>query len=135
MADIYESSGRYVVLHNGARRVQAITSNVSGRDVKSFVADDKKQIAAKIKLPEGIYVEFGGAAEAQARSSRDLLVNSALAGVAIVLFLSMVLRNYRNLGLVLVNLPFALAGGVVAVAISRVGVSVGALVGFVTLFG
>ena len=135
LADIYESSGRYVVLHNGARRVQAITSNVSGRDVKSFVADAKKQIAAKIKLPEGTYVEFGGAAEAQARSSRDLLVNSALAGVAIVLFLSMVLRNYRNLGLVLVNLPFALVGGVVAVAISRVGVSVGALVGFVTLFG
>ena len=135
LAEIYESVGRYVVLHNGARRVQAITCNVSGRDVKSFVADAKKQIADKIKLPGGTYVEFGGAAEAQAQSSRDLLINSALAGVAIVLLLSMVLQNYRSLGLVLVNLPLALVGGVIAVAISRVGVSVGALVGFVTLFG
>ena len=81
-----------MVLQNGARQVQAITTNVAGRDVKSFV-EAKKQIAAQVSLPAGSYVEFGVAAAAQARSTRDLLVHSAIAGVAIVLLLSMVLRS------------------------------------------
>jgi CzcA family heavy metal efflux pump len=135
LADIYESSGRYVVLHSGARRVQAITSNVVGRDVKSFVDDARKQIAAKIKLPAGSYVEFGGAAEAQAKSASDLLVHSAVASVAIILLLMLVVSHTRNLLLLLVNLPFALIGGVVAVFAGGGALSVGSLVGFVTLFG
>lgn len=135
LADIYEGNGRYAVLHNGARRVQAITCNVAGRDITSFVAEAKRQIAAKVSLPAGSYVEFGGAAEAQANSARDLMVHSALAGIAIVLLLSLVVSRFRNLLLILVNLPFALVGGVLAVFAAGGAVSVGSLVGFVTLFG
>ena len=134
LADIYQSAGRYVVLHDGARRVQTITSNVAGSDVASFVATAKQRIA-KLALPPGMYVEFGGAAAAQAQSSRDLLMHSALAGIAIVLLLSMVLGSSRSLLLVLANLPFALVGGVLAVFATGGGISIGALVGFVTLFG
>lgn len=135
LADIYKSSGRYVVLHNGARRVQTVTCNVAGRDVKSFVAEAKQQISAKVSLSTGSYVEFGGTAEAQAQSTRDLLIHSAIAGVAIVLLLSKVLQGSRNLILVFVNLPFALVGGVLAVLLFGEGISVGSMVGFVTLFG
>lgn len=135
LADIYESSGRYTVLHNGARRVQTVTSNVTGRDVKSFVNEAKKRISSALALPPGTYVEFSGAAEAQARSTRDLLVYSAMAGIAIILLLSMMLRGSRNLLLILTNLPFALVGGVLAVLVSGEGLSVGSLIGFVTLFG
>ena len=79
-----------------------------------------------MQLPPGTYATFAGAAEAQARSQRDLLVNSLVAGAGIVLLLSIVTRNWRNLLLVLANLPFALVGGVL---------SLGAMVGFVALFG
>ena len=134
LADVYETAGRYVVLHNGARRVQTITANVVGTDVASFVSTARQNVA-KLTLPPGTYVEFGGTAEAQARSSRDLLLHSAFAGIAIVLLLSMVLAGGRSLALVLVNLPFALVGGVLAVFATGGGLSIGAMVGFVTLFG
>ena len=86
-------------------------------------------------LPPGSYVEFGGAAAAQSQSTHDLLINSLIAGVAIVLLLFMVLGSTRSLLLVLVNLPFALVGGVLAVFATGGGLSIGSMVGFVTLFG
>jgi CzcA family heavy metal efflux pump len=135
IASIYQSSGRYVVLHNGARRVQTITCNVAGRDVTSFVSDAKKQLAANVSLPAGSYVEFSGAAQAQQRSTRDLIVNSVIAAIALILLLGLVMGSPRNLLLVLLNLPFALVGGVLAVFALGGWISIGALVGFVTLFG
>ncbi|MEW6025312.1 MAG: efflux RND transporter permease subunit [Pseudomonadota bacterium] len=134
LADVYATSGRYVVLHNGARRVQTITCNVAGRDVASFVADAKARLA-KVQLTPGNYIEFGGAAAAQSASLRTLLMHSVVAAVAIVLLLWITLRRWRNLSLVLLNLPFALAGGVLAVFGTGGGISLGSLVGFVTLFG
>ena len=134
LADVYATSGRYVVLHDGARRAQAITCNVAGRDVASFVADAKRSLA-KVDLGVGDYIQFGGAGEAQAAALRDLLVHSVSAAVAIVLLLWIILGRWRNLVLVLLNLPFALVGGVLAVFATGGGISLGSLVGFVTLFG
>jgi len=135
LADIYETSGRYVILHEGARRVQTVTCNVAGRDLNSFVADAQKTLRASVELPPGTYVAFSGATAAQAQSRRDLLVHSSLAGLGIIVLLSMVLENVRNLLLVLINLPFALVGGVLAVFAAGGGLSLGSLVGFVTFFG
>ena len=135
IADVYESAGRYQVMHDGARRVQTVTANVAGRDVGSFVAEARRRLASAVSLPAGTYMEFAGSAQAQARSRRDLLLHSALAGIGIVLLLSIVTRNVRNLVLVLANLPFALVGGVLAVFATGGVLSLGSLVGFVTLFG
>lgn len=135
LARVYETSGRYSVLHDGARRVQTITLNVAGGDVTSFVRTATHEIGAKVKLAPGDYVQFSGTAEAEAQSRRDLLAHSALAGLGIILLLSIVLMNLRNLMLVLVNLPFALVGGVLAAFASGGMLSLGAMVGFVTLFG
>ncbi len=135
LAEIHEASGRYIVLHEGARRVQTVTCNVEGRSVTSFVNEAQKQILAKVSLPAGTYVQFGGTAEAQAKSRWDLLVYSLFAGVGLVLLLSVVMNNSRNLFLVLLNLPFALVGGVLAVSITGATLSIGSLVGFVTIFG
>lgn len=135
VADIFAAPGRYQVQHEGARRLQTVTSNVSGRDVASFVADAKAAVAARIKLPPGSYISFAGAAEAQAASQRALVINALVAAIGIVLLLSIVTGNWRNLVLVLVNLPFALAGGVLAVLVTGGTLSLGSLVGFVTLFG
>jgi CzcA family heavy metal efflux pump len=135
IADVYKTSGRYHVLHRNAQRVQTVTANVSGRDLESFVADARKKIAGEVELPPGAHVEFAGAAEAQARSRRDLLVNSLLAATGMILLLSLVSSHWRNLALVLINLPFAFVGGVFAVALTGGLLSLGSMVGFVTLFG
>ena len=134
LADIYELSARYVILHHGARRVQTITCNVQGRAVNSFVDEARTRIA-RLSFPSDTYVEFSGTAEAQAQARRDLLVNSLLAGLGIVLLLSVVMGNYRNLLLVLLNLPLALVGGVLVALLTGGNLSLGSLVGFVTLFG
>ncbi|KAB1073133.1 efflux RND transporter permease subunit [Methylobacterium planeticum] len=135
VADIYETSGRYQVQHQGAQRVQAVTANVVGRDIDSFVAAAKRKIAREVRLPQGVYVSFSGSAEAQGRARRDLLTYSALAGLGIVLLLAVVTGSLRNLLLVLVNLPFAFVGGVFAVFATGAVLSLGSIVGFVTLFG
>jgi CzcA family heavy metal efflux pump len=135
LANVYQTSGRYVILHDGARRVQTITLNVAGRDINSFIRDAQQQIAAKVTFPAGMYTQFTGTAAAQAQSRHDLLVHSLLAGLGIVLLLSIVLMNGRNLLLVLANIPFALVGGVLAVFATGGMLSLGAMVGFVTLFG
>ena len=142
LADIYLTRIRYLISHDGARRRQVVTCTPNGRDVTSFVADAKKQVAAKVPFPKGVYATFTGAAEATARAQQELLLNSAIAAVGIILLLIVVTGNWRNLLLILANVPFALVGGVLAVYITGKfgdaadsGLTIGSLVGFVTLFG
>ena len=135
IADVRETTGLYEIQHQGGRRLQSVTLDVQGRDLASFVSDARSQIASKISLPKGIYVEFTGAAEGQAAALRDLILKSLAAGVGIVLLLSVITRNWRNLLIMMANLPFALVGGVVAALLSGAVLSLGTLVGFVTLFG
>jgi Cu/Ag efflux pump CusA len=135
VADIAETSGRNEIDHDGARRVQVVTCGVSGRDIPGFVAEAQQRFAAQLRLAEGSYIEVSGAAQEQARTRRDLMLNAALAGLLILLLLGVVLRHRRNVLLVLLNLPFALVGGVLAAAATGGVLSVGGMVGFVTLFG
>jgi CzcA family heavy metal efflux pump len=115
LADVYPSNGRYGVNHESAQRLQQVTCNVEGRDVASFSAEAKRKIEAQAK--------------------RELLVHSLLAGAGIVFLLALLFGSGRNLLLILSNLPFALVGGVLAVFATGGLLSVGSLVGFVTLFG
>jgi CzcA family heavy metal efflux pump len=135
VADVFPATGRYAIVHEEGRRRQAVTLNVRGRDVASFVAAAREKLARDVRLPDGVYAVFAGAAEAQARARRELLLHSALAGLGIVLLLAIVFRSPRNLVLVLANLPFALVGGVAAVFLGGGSFTIGSLVGFVTLFG
>jgi len=135
VADVNASSGLYEIQHQGGRRLQAVTLDVQGRDPASFVQEARKEIAAKVKLPRDTYIVYSGAAEGQAQAQQDLLLKSVFAGIGIVLLLSIVTRNWRNLLVTMANLPFALVGGVVAVFFSGGVLSLGSLVGFVTLFG
>lgn len=134
LADIYPVGGRYLIAHERAQRRQQVTCNVVGRDMASFVADLQEQLG-KISFPSGVYPSLGGAAMAQKAARNELLVHSAIAGIGIILLLSIVFHNTRNLLLVLANVPFALIGGVVAAFATGGSLSLGSLVGFVTLFG
>ncbi len=135
LANVYQKAGRYNILHDGARRVQTITLNIAGSNTTAFSSKAQAEIAAKVHLAPGDYVQFTGTAAAQAQSRRDLLVYSLLAALGIGLLLSIVLMNWRNLVLVLANIPFALVGGVLAVFAGGGELSLGAMIGFVTLFG
>ncbi len=135
LADIFPTTGRYAVLHDRTLRVQVVTCNVGGRDVVSFVHEARRTIANTVSFPAGLYPVFTGAAEAQATARQQLLLHAAIAGVGIVLLLAIVLGNAQNLLLVLANLPFALVGGAVAIFASGGLLSLGSLVGLVTLFG
>ncbi|MFI4923078.1 MAG: efflux RND transporter permease subunit [Burkholderiales bacterium] len=135
IADIYQASGRYIILHSGAQRLQTITANVSGRDVTGFVEEAQRRINREASFPKGFYAVFAGEAEAQARSQWDLFVYSIMAGVIVIALLFLALRSSRALLLVMANLPFALVGGVLIVWATGGTLTLGSLVGFVTLFG
>ena len=135
IAFITQENGRSKILHAGAKRIQTVTSNVEDRDIASFNAEIRKRIKSDIQLHQGNYLEFTGEAEANAQSREDLLVHSILAGVAIFLMLYIAFGRLRNLLLTFVNLPFALIGGVIAALLTGGWISLGSLVGFVTLFG
>ncbi len=142
LADVFPTSGRDSIMHEGARRRQTVTCTTSGRDVTSFVAEAKRQVAAKVSVPGGTYAVFSGAAQATAQAQQQLLLHSAIAAVGILLLLSIALGNARNLLLVLANVPFSLVGGILAVWLTQKlgvagegGLTIGSLVGFVTLFG
>ncbi|MPZ31962.1 MAG: hypothetical protein GEV13_13340 [Rhodospirillales bacterium] len=94
----------------------------------------KGKVAA-LSLPPGVTVSFAGTAEAQSRSLRTLLVDSGLAAGGMLLLLSLIVHRMRNLGLILLNLPFAMVGGILALVAAGGVASLGAMVGFVTLFG
>ncbi len=135
VADVGRASGRYMISHQGTRRVQTVTANASGRDVTDFAQELEERLEVPGALPAGIYAEFAGTATAQRGAERELLLHSLLAGAVIVLLLWLAFGEPGRLLLVLANLPFALVGGVVAVALSGGVLSLGSLVGFVTLFG
>jgi CzcA family heavy metal efflux pump len=134
LAYVDPRTGRYMIMHDGARRRQAVTCNVEGRDIAKFV-DEAKAKVADVKLPAGVYTVFTGTAEARSQARNEILLHSCLAGIGVLLLLSTVFHRTRNLLLVLANLPFALVGGILAAWLTGGSLSVGSLVGFVTLFG
>jgi len=135
VADIVQENGRSKILHAGAKRIQTVTANVSGRDIDSFTSELKTRLNSELTLTPGSYLEFTGAAEANAKSREKLILQSALAGVSVFLMLYVAFGRLRNLLLTFANLPFALIGGVLAVMLTGGWISLGSLVGFVTLFG
>ncbi|MCC6359301.1 MAG: efflux RND transporter permease subunit [Phycisphaerales bacterium] len=134
LADLTPSTGRYMLLHEAGRRRQTVVCNVQGRDVHSFTDDVREQIE-HVKLRSGMYTEISGAAEAGDQARNELLLHSGVAGIGILILLAIVFRCTRRVTLVLVNVPFALIGGVLVVWLTSNTLSIGSIVGFVTLFG
>ncbi len=119
---------------NGARRL-VVQSNVRGRDVGGFVADARRAVAAKLELPAGYYLTWGGQFENQERATRRLLVVVPLSVGIIFLLLFLTFRNVRQSLLVILNVPFALVGGIAALWVRNLNLNLSASVGFIALFG
>jgi len=135
IASIREEEGRSSIVHEGGQRRQVVTVNPSRSDIGGFVRDVRARIASQIKLPVGVYVDYAGAAEGQAAAAHQIWMNVGFAAIAMVVLLALAFGGARPTALILSSAPFALAGGVVAMLLTGGTLSLGALVGFVTLFG
>ncbi len=135
LATISLTEGRTSIMHEGARRRQVVTINPATSDVGGFVAAARQAINQKLKLPGTIYLEFTGAAAGEAAARNELFLHSAVAALGIILLLSIAFGDATSVILILAMSPFALVGGVIAVALTGATLSIGSLVGFVTLFG
>jgi len=135
LATIREVFGRYQIAHDGGRRMQTVSVNLGSRSVSDFVRDAKARVQREIVMPPGTYAVFAGESEARTQSQHDLLAYGAISLVGIVLLLFVAMRSRRAVMLVLLNLPFALVGGIASVLAGGANLSLGSMVGFVTLLG
>jgi CzcA family heavy metal efflux pump len=135
VAKITMELARSLVDHQDGLRRQIVVAAPKGADQVGFAEAARKAIAAKVQLPAGVYLRYGGAAEAQAAAAHELLLHSAAAFVLIVLLLALAFGSARHVLVVLLALPSTLIGGVVAVALTGGTLTLGAMVGFVALFG
>ncbi len=135
VATIEEVDGPVQIARESAKRQVVVQANVEGRDVVSFVEEVRKTIQREVSLPSGYYVTFGGQFENQQRASARLMIVLPIAIALIFGMLFLTFRSLRQAGLIILNIPFAMVGGVVALYLSRLYLSVPASVGFITLFG
>ncbi len=135
VTEIYHTEGRYNILHQGAQRKQTVTCSVVGRDLQSFMDELKSRVFTDVPFTANMYPEFTGAGVEQAQAREQLILHSLLAGAGVLIFIYIAIGNLRHMLLTLVNLPFALVGGIMAVILTGATLSVGSVVGFVTLFG
>ncbi len=135
VAKIDMALARSLVEHQDGLRRQIVLASPKGADQAAYAAAARQAIAAKVPLPPGVFLRFGGAAEAQAAARNELLLHSAAALVLIVLLLALAFGHPRHVLLVLLSLPSTLIGGVAAVALTGGNLTLGAMVGFVALFG
>ncbi len=135
LADVRFDLGPNSISREDVQRKIVVQSNVAGRDVGSVVEDIRERVRAEVDLPSGYYIEYGGQFEAAGEATQTIGLMSLLSLVAIFLLLFVEFGSLRQVLLVMVNLPLALVGGVLAVWITDGVLNVATLVGFITLFG
>ena len=135
VADIRSATGPNTINRENVKRKIVVSANASGRDMRSVVDDIRRRIDREVSLPEGYHIEYGGQFESEASASRVLLLTSALSIVVIFLLLYLQFRNAAQSGVILLNLPLALIGGVFALLLTTGEVSIPAIIGFISLFG
>lgn len=135
IADIKHHAGRYNILHQNAQRRQSITCHVAGRDIASFMQELKQRVTTEVSFADNTFPEFTGAAVEQAQAKKELLLHALLASIGVLIFIYIAIGNLRHVGIALFNIPFSLIGGVAAVIIMDASLSVGSIIGFITLFG
>jgi CzcA family heavy metal efflux pump len=135
VVNIRHTDGRYNILHQNAQRKQTVTCTVINRDMDDFMTELKQRVLSEMTFSANSYPQFTGAAMAQTRARHNLILYSVLAGTMVLLLIYLAMGNVRNMLLTLFNLPFALLGGALAVLLTGASLSVGSVVGFITLFG
>lgn len=135
VADVISTTGPNTISRENVQRKLVISANVAGRDLRGVVNDIRSRVDESITFPEGYRVEYGGQFESEARASRTLLIASLISILIIFMLLFVEFRNFSLAGIILLNLPLALIGGVFAIWLTSGVLSIPAIIGFISLFG
>lgn len=135
VADIRSVSGPNTINRENVQRKIVISANVSERDLRSVVNEIQDRVEANIRLPEGYHIEYGGQFESEAAASRTLLLTSLMSLLVIFMLLYNEFKDVKESGVILLNLPLALIGGVIILWLTSGEISIPAIIGFISLFG
>ena len=135
VADIRSVTGPNTINRENVQRKIVISANVSERDLRSVVNEIQDWVEANIRLPEGYHIEYGGQFESEAAASRTLLLTSLMSLLVIFMLLYNEFKDVKESGVILLNLPLALIGGVIILWLTSGEISIPAIIGFISLFG
>lgn len=135
LADMKIEDGIVMVNREDGQRRTAVLANVRDRDLGSFVAEIQERIAKEVKLPKGYSIVYGGQFENQQRAMNRLAIVVPLVLLLIFVLLYASFDSFKNAGLIMLNVPFAMVGGIIALFLCRQTLSVPAIIGFIALFG
>lgn len=135
IATVRSASGPNTINRENVARKLVVSANVAERDLRGVVNDVQRIIDEKIELPEGYHIEYGGQFESEQAASRTLLITSIFAILVIFLLIFNQFRNLTQSVVILLNLPLALIGGVLAIRLGGDALSIPAIIGFISLFG
>ena len=135
VADIRSVTGPNTINRENVQRKIVISANVSERDLRSVVNEIQDRVEANIRLPEGYHIEYGGQFEREAAARRTLLLTSLMSLLVIFMLLYNEFKDVKESGVILLNLPLALIGGVIILWLTSGEISIPAIIGFISLFG
>ena len=135
VADVQVVSGPKQISHDNGQRRIVVQLNVRGRDLGGFVAEAQRAVAERVSLPPGYSITWGGQFENQQRATKRLMLIVPITIGLIYLLLFSSFNSLRQAGLIILNVPFALIGGILSLLVTRQYLSVPASVGFIALFG
>ncbi|MDZ8240627.1 MAG: efflux RND transporter permease subunit [Nostoc sp. ChiQUE01a] len=135
VASIDYGTGPNTINRENVSRLIVVSTNVSGRDLRSAVEEIQSKIRQSIQLPTGYFIQYGGQFESEERATQNLLVFGGLAFVIIAVLMYFAVKSVAGMLMIMINLPLALVGGIFSIALGGGIISVASLVGFITLFG
>jgi len=135
VSEIRDDRAPNFISRENVQRKIVVQCNVAGRDLRSVVNDIQRAVQTSVPLPRGYHIEYGGQFESEAQASERLLWLGGIVILGIFLLLFTVFRSFRDALIIMLNLPLALAGGVIGVFVSGGVLSVASVIGFITLFG
>ncbi len=135
VADILPLAGPNTINRENVQRKIVVSANVAGRDLKGAVNDIRKRVEEEVVLPEGYHVEYGGQFESEEAASRTLFLTSLISMLLIFLILFHEFRSVPLSGIIMLNLPLAIIGGVICIWLTSGVISIPSIIGFISLFG
>jgi Cu/Ag efflux pump CusA len=135
LAKIGYGTGPNTINRENVSRLIVVSSNASGRDLRSVVDEIRTKVKQQVQLPAGYFIQYGGQFESEQRATQNILIFSAIAFVVITVLMYLSVKSIPSTAMIMINLPLAMVGGVISVALTGGIISVASLVGFITLFG
>ena len=135
VAKVQSGTGPNTINRENVSRLIVVAANAQGRDLRSVVSDIQAKVKQQVQIPAGFYIQYAGQFEAEGRASQNILLFSAIAFVVITIIMYLSVKSVASTAMIMINLPLALVGGIIAVALTGGILSIASLVGFVTLFG